>query len=135
MDWFTIFCYFFLFAGNNRSKLIIIRSESKFQNHWKEKWYSRTWIKTDAVSTKELKSWSIFITKLDRKCVHGRSEKTKNSIQCLKIMGIVQISWFHARIEWKKNWQHFGHITRYAAYKPEDLQRSFREMRSVWQDL
>ena len=28
--------------------------------------------------------------------------KTKNSMQCLKIMGIVQISWFHARIEWKK---------------------------------
>ena len=29
-------------------------------------------------------------------------KKPKNSMQCLKIMGIVQISWFHARIEWKK---------------------------------
>ena len=29
-------------------------------------------------------------------------KKTKNSIQCLKIMVIVQISSFHARMEWKK---------------------------------
>ena len=29
-------------------------------------------------------------------------KKTKNSIQCLKIIGLVQISWFYARIEWKK---------------------------------
>ena len=67
-----------------------------------EIWYLCTWIKTDAVCAKELKSWSIFIKKLDHKRVHGCSEKTKNSIQCLKIMGLVQISWFHARIEWKK---------------------------------
>ena len=40
--------------------------------------------------------------KLDHKRVHRRSEKTQNSIQCLKIMGLVQICWFHARIEWKK---------------------------------
>ena len=29
-------------------------------------------------------------------------KKTKNSIQYLKIMVVVQISWFHARMEWKK---------------------------------
>ena len=67
-----------------------------------EIWYSCTWIQTDAVSAKELKSWSIFIRKLDHKRVHGRSQKTKNSIQYLKIMVVVQISWFHARMEWKK---------------------------------
>ena len=39
---------------------------------------------------------------VDCKTVHGHSEKTKNSIQCLKIMVVVQISWFHARMEWKK---------------------------------
>ena len=65
-------------------------------------WYLCMWIKTDAVCAKQLKSWSIFIRKLDHKSVHGRSEKTKNSIQCLKIMVLVQISWFHTRIEWKK---------------------------------
>jgi len=65
-------------------------------------WYSCTWIKIDAVCAKELKSWSIFITKLDHKRVHGCSGKIKNSIQCLKIMGLVEISWFHVRIEWKK---------------------------------
>jgi len=75
---------------------------SKFRNQWMEIWYLCTRIKTDAVCAKELKSWSIFIRKLDHKRVHGRSEKTKNSMQCLKIMGIVQNSWFHARIEWKK---------------------------------
>ena len=75
---------------------------SKFRNQWMEIWYLWTWIKTDAVCAKELKSWSIFIKKLDHKHVHGRSEKTKNSMQCLKIMGIAQNSWFHARIEWKK---------------------------------
>ena len=32
----------------------------------------------------------------------GRSQKTKNSIQYLKITVVVQISWFHARMEWKK---------------------------------
>jgi len=69
-----------------------------------EIWYSCTWIQTDAVSTKELKSWSIFIRKLDHKRVHRRSQKTKNSIQYLKIMVVVQISWFHVRMEWKKNY-------------------------------
>ena len=75
---------------------------SKFRNQWMKIWYLWSWIKTDAVCAKELRSWSIFIKKLDHKRVHGRSEKTINSMQCLKIMGIVQISWFHARIEWKK---------------------------------
>ena len=83
-----------------------------------EIWYLCTWIKTDAVCAKELKSWSIFIRKLDHKRVHGRSEKTKNSIQCLKIMVVVQISWFHARMEWKKiyivsdTWQDTSLISR-----------------------
>ena len=83
-----------------------------------EIWYSCTWIQTDAVSAKELKSWSIFIRTLDHKCVHGRSEKNKNSIQCLKIMVVVQISWFHARMEWKKiyivsdTWQDTSLISR-----------------------
>lgn len=54
-------------------------------------------------------------------------KKTQNSIQCLKIMGLVQIAWFHGRIVWKKNWQCFWHVTRYTAYKPEDLRKSFRE--------
>jgi len=83
-----------------------------------EIWYSCTWIQTDAVSAKELKSWSIFIRKLDHKRVHGSSQKTKNSIQYLKIMVVVQISWFHARMEWKKfyivsdTWQDTSLISR-----------------------
>ena len=70
------------------------------------------------VCAKELKSWSIFIRKLDHKRVHGCSKKTKNSIQCLKIMVVVQISWFHARMEWKKiyiisdTWQDTSLISR-----------------------
>ena len=71
-----------------------IRSGSKFRNQWMKIWYWCTWIKTDALCAKELNSWSIFTRKLDHKRVHGRSKKTKNSIQCLKIMGLVQISWF-----------------------------------------
>ena len=35
-------------------------------------------------------------------CARTFGKKPKNSIQCLKIMVLVQISWFHARIEWKK---------------------------------
>ena len=83
-----------------------------------EIWYSCTWIQTDVVSAKELKSWSIFIRKLDHKRVHGRSQKTKNSIQYQKIMVVVQISWFHARMEWKKiyivsdTWQDTSLISR-----------------------
>jgi len=83
-----------------------------------EIWYSCTWIQTDVVSAKELKSWSIFIRKLDHKRVNGRSQKTKNSIQYLKIMVVVQISWFHDRMEWKKiyivsdTWQDTSLISR-----------------------
>ena len=44
--------------------------------------------------------------------------KNQNSIQCLKIMVVVQISWFHARMEWKKiyivsdTWQDTSLISR-----------------------
>jgi len=35
----------------------------------------------------------------------------------------------------EKNWQRFGHVTMYAAYKPENLRRSFKEICSIRLDL